>query len=265
MLSQLGVGASKASVLLLYLRIFIQKRFRICVQVMLGLVAAWTITFFLTDLFSCIPVTPLVEPFYGNQCMDTVSMWYAGSVSDIILDLLILMIPIPMVLRLQLPAKQKMGVLAMFFLGAVACAASIARLVIFLQVGAVLATKFNDETYYTSPVFFWTVIELALAIISACLPTLRPIYTHFNPPPVRTYSKDTSYKLGSSRFGGHPYSHTNGTESADDDYRLVLTEQEPSVQTHIETNHAETPPQLVNGRIVVSRDISSVDQVIQHV
>ena len=118
-MAQLGFGASKASVLLLYFRIFVQKRFRQCVQVMLGLVTAWTITFFLTNLFACRPVTALVEPFYGNKCVDTISMWYAGSVSDIILDLLILLMPIPVVWQLHLPTKQKIGVLAMFFLGTV--------------------------------------------------------------------------------------------------------------------------------------------------
>jgi hypothetical protein len=30
---------------------------------------------------------------------------------------------------------------------------------------------------YTSPVFFWTNIEISLAVILACLPTLRPVWT----------------------------------------------------------------------------------------
>ena len=85
---------------------------------MLIVVAAWTITFFLTHLLQCLPITALVEPFYGRNCVNTIPMWYAGSISDIILDFMILTMPIPMVWKLQLPTKQKIGVLAMFLLGA---------------------------------------------------------------------------------------------------------------------------------------------------
>ena len=49
---------------------------------------------------------------------------------------------------------------------------------------------------YTSPVFFWTNIETALAVVSACLPTLRPIYTHFRPSalPKSGYASGYMYK-----------------------------------------------------------------------
>ena len=33
---------------------------------------------------------------------------------------------------------------------------------------------------YTSPVFFWTNIEISLGVVSACLPTLRPLWTHYS-------------------------------------------------------------------------------------
>lgn len=45
-------------------------------------------------------------------------------------------------------------------------------------------TVLPTNTYlldWTSPVFFWTNIELSLAVVSACLPTLRPIWTKFRP------------------------------------------------------------------------------------
>lgn len=85
---------------------------------MLILVAGWTITFFFSNLFLCYPVTPLVEAFYHNSCMDGVSMWYASCITDVVVDFMILFMPIPMVLRLQLPPKQKIAVMGMFLLGA---------------------------------------------------------------------------------------------------------------------------------------------------
>lgn len=53
-----------------------------------------------------------------------------------------------------------------------------------------------QPTDYTAPVFFWTNIELSLAIVCACLPTLRPIWSHFFPKPVATGTSD--YEYGSS-------------------------------------------------------------------
>lgn len=59
----------------------------------------------------------------------------------------------------------------------------------------------RQPTDYTAPVFFWTNIELSLAIVCACLPTLRPIWSHFFPKPVATGTSD--YEYGSSgRMGG---------------------------------------------------------------
>ncbi len=84
---------------------------------MLAIVTGWTIAFFFSNLFTCYPITPLVEAFYGNKCIDGVAMWYASCVSDFSIDLIILTMPIPMVLRLQLPLQQRFAVMGMFLLG----------------------------------------------------------------------------------------------------------------------------------------------------
>ena len=119
MLSDLGFGFTKACVLVFYMNIFSSRPFRIAAQIMLAIVTAWTVSFFFSHLFTCYPITPLVEAFYGNKCVDTIPPWYAGCVSDILLDVMILSMPIPMVLKLQLPLKQRLAVLGMFLSGAV--------------------------------------------------------------------------------------------------------------------------------------------------
>ncbi|KID93766.1 MFS transporter, FHS family, L-fucose permease, partial [Metarhizium majus ARSEF 297] len=154
--------------------IFSVRPFRIAVYVMLGLVAAWTISYFFANLFTCFPVTALIEPFY-KKCIDAVPMWLSVVVTDLIVDIGILLMPVPMVLRLQLPWRERLGVLGMFSLGATVCAISATRLATLGQIGAEFMYHYNDMTYYTSPVFYWTNIEMAVAVVSACLPTLRPI------------------------------------------------------------------------------------------
>ena len=85
---------------------------------MLSVVAMWTISYAFANLFTCYPITALVEPFYGNKCIDVVPMWISVIISDIILDVLIFLLPIPMVMNLQMPLKQRLAVLCMFLLGA---------------------------------------------------------------------------------------------------------------------------------------------------
>ena len=117
MLTYAGYGFAKASILVLYMRIFNVKKFRIWPIIMLGVVGAWTVAFFFASLFQCYPITPLIEPFYGNKCVNTVPLWYTGGSTDIALDCIILAMPVPMVMKLQLPPKQKIGVICMFLTG----------------------------------------------------------------------------------------------------------------------------------------------------
>jgi hypothetical protein len=118
MITTVGLGFTKSSILVFYMSIFRGKLFRITAQVMLAIVFTWAISFFFSNLFTCYPITPFVEPFYGHKCLNAIAMWYAMSISDLIVDIMILTLPIPLVLQLQLGNKQKVGVLAMFALGA---------------------------------------------------------------------------------------------------------------------------------------------------
>jgi hypothetical protein len=70
----------------------------------------------------------------------------------------------------------------------------------------------DDVIYYTAPVFFWTNIELSLAIVCACLPTLRPIWFHFHPRQPTT--KNSSYGYGSSKLSANKRHSSFGTKYA---------------------------------------------------
>ena len=117
---------------------------------------------------------------------------------------------------------------------------------------------------YTSPVFFWSVIEMALAVISACLPTLRPIYLHFYPPPPpHPYAKrSASYKPVGARYG---IDHSGRSDTTSEEFRLPLTEREAGVQTHIETTYKKSPNQPMGGAIMVSQEISSTNRPVEDV
>lgn len=85
---------------------------------MLAFVIGWTISFFFSHLFTCFPITVFIEPYYGNKCVKTVPMFMALLFTDVIADVVILVLPIPMILSIQLPMKKKLAVIGMLGLGA---------------------------------------------------------------------------------------------------------------------------------------------------
>jgi hypothetical protein len=121
-LSQIfAIGPTKISVLLFYRRVFRGTFFHIATCTLIALVSAWVIAFFFANLFECIPISEAFvnAPGMGGnpKCIDAIPMYLAQVYSDVIFDLLILIIPIPLVWKLQLPLRQKLAVLGIFLLG----------------------------------------------------------------------------------------------------------------------------------------------------
>ncbi|KAF2276602.1 uncharacterized protein EI97DRAFT_45390 [Westerdykella ornata] len=166
-----GLGCIKASILLFYNGIFSRIRsFRIAVHIMLGIVAAWVISHTFANIFLCWPVTVLIEPYFGNKCINAGEIWLSNLYTDIIVDVAILIMPIPMVLRLQLPWAQKLGIIGVFMLGTLVCATSVTRAVVLTKMMGEYLINYNDLMYWTAPAFFWSNIELSLAVVCASLP-----------------------------------------------------------------------------------------------
>ncbi|KAF4620234.1 hypothetical protein G7Y89_g14586 [Cudoniella acicularis] len=172
------IGFTKVSVILLYRRLFgSEKWFSHMTSVVLPLIVIWALGFSFTLIFQCSPIHfswHVPEMFLAPYCIKFLEFYLALPITDIITDIIVLAMPIPMVWKLQLPLKQKCAVGGMFLLGALVCAASITRLAIF---EADLHTFGSmDETYEAADSIVWTYIEASLAVVSACLPTLRPLF-----------------------------------------------------------------------------------------
>lgn len=93
----------KLSVIFLWKRIFgLVRRFRVACWVMIAVVAAWSIAFFLATVFQCaqngdwgLNWAPIGD--FLTKCSDTLDMLTVFTVTDIVTDLIIISMPIPMV------------------------------------------------------------------------------------------------------------------------------------------------------------------------
>lgn len=235
MVSVIGLGFTKISIILLYRRIFRTSVFQRVCLVYIGVVVAWMISFFFACLFQCTPVTPFVEGFYGEKCVNVLVLYNVVGGSDVALDVFIILLPVYPVFQVNMSFRKQMAVLGMFLLGLLAVACSIARLVSFVQCDTTLIAHYNDETYYTSGVFIWSVIELVMAVVSACLPTLRPLFLR----------KETSVRYASGyadKHGGYVKNHSlDSTKS--DEYAI------PALPQVLPAIHAQSDERAsINGR-----------------
>lgn len=144
---------------------------------MISIVGIWTTAFFFANLLQCYPIsTNWVGPGADSySCINTNMMYLAQAWTDVLTDLMILSLPIPCIWALQMPAKHKVGVTAIFLLGLLTVLSGIAKLVIFYRIIAEASWNY-DITWFETPAFLWAMIESALGIVGACLPLLRPLF-----------------------------------------------------------------------------------------
>jgi hypothetical protein len=121
MMNVICLGIVKLSVLFLYRRLFAISRHFNTTSIIIGvLVFLWAFGFLLSYIFQCgtnlwAAWTSLstIEQYCDNDSAQTVSF----CITDIVTDIMILITPIPMIMKLQISIPQKLGICAVFALG----------------------------------------------------------------------------------------------------------------------------------------------------
>ncbi|MCJ1324970.1 hypothetical protein MMC10_001632 [Thelotrema lepadinum] len=174
-----AVTLIRVSIILSYRRIFPVRRLKWPSVVILGLTVAWFLTFFIA-----IMVLAATEiPSSSNQTRPPIptSFGYQGpietavAISDIILDLCVLCLPIPVIKSLQMETRRKLAVIGFFWLGAFCVIASVVRLWYVLKSFGMTNGIDIDDGATIANLFIWSHIEPCASIVAACLPTLSPL------------------------------------------------------------------------------------------
>lgn len=114
-------GLIKLSILLLWKRLFgrIRSFARFC-SIMIWVITAWSIAFFFATLFQCgtrwtwnwAPIF-----IFLTQCSDTLNMLTVFTATDVLTDFIIMFMPVPIIWKLQMPLRKKLGVTSIFMVG----------------------------------------------------------------------------------------------------------------------------------------------------
>ncbi|KAI9898871.1 hypothetical protein N3K66_005332 [Trichothecium roseum] len=125
------------------------------------------------------------ESEYPLHCVDVRSFYLAVAASDLLLDVLIFVLPLPHLATLKLPWRRKLAVSAIFLLSSIVIACGIIRLIIFQWVIELMSvdpmTLVLDATWYSAGVLFWHLAENVVGLIGCCLPTYRPFFKRYLP------------------------------------------------------------------------------------
>ncbi|KAI5925280.1 hypothetical protein F4810DRAFT_659796 [Camillea tinctor] len=166
----LAMCTSKWSVLWMLKRIFAVRTFVMITWVVIFFQAAWVVMTVLIGLLVCRPIQKNWDPTVEGTCGNQIAAYTAVSVYNVIIDIVMCIMPLPMIYKLQLKAPYKLALFGIFGISIVTITFAVLRLMSFKTL------DFTDFAYTVPTVILWTYAEVGVVILVACSPLLRPIF-----------------------------------------------------------------------------------------
>ncbi|KAL4913344.1 hypothetical protein BDW62DRAFT_214339 [Aspergillus aurantiobrunneus] len=193
-----ALGFAKASLIILYYRIVNQQRlYRFALYVIAAVVVGYSVAIIFALIFACRPIKKAWNAAVPGTCIDQNGLYAATAVTNTVTDVALIIVPIPVVVSLNMPTIQKIGLFFMFVVGCATVITSIIRLVTLFPF-----LETSDKTYQIAWTDIWINVEANFIIICACLPFLRHFLRRYAPKLIGEGSSAgryfKSYTLGNS-------------------------------------------------------------------
>ncbi|TLD32550.1 hypothetical protein E2P81_ATG05526 [Venturia nashicola] len=172
-----ALAFAKLSFLCLYLNINPAQGFRTSVYLTMFVVIGSCVGIVISLLAACTPFAKSIDvTVVEGQCLNKAALYIATGIINIITDMMVLLLPIPMVLRLQMVRSRKIMLILLFSVGSITCITSAVRVALLPPM---LTTK--DASWDTVYPSLWILIEASLIIITGTLPSMRLFLRHVAP------------------------------------------------------------------------------------
>ncbi|OAL56539.1 hypothetical protein IQ07DRAFT_554538 [Pyrenochaeta sp. DS3sAY3a] len=137
---------------------------------------AYTVGIFISFTFVAIFLCDPVRNYWiigapPETCMDEGVVTLICGIINCVADLVTTITPIPLVMSLQMPRRQRIAVAVLFGMGIIVTVAGIVRT---WYIYRSLIGEF-DQTWYAYPLWIAAAIEIDLGVICASAPVLRPL------------------------------------------------------------------------------------------
>jgi hypothetical protein len=118
MIYGLLIALEKTSILLLYRRLFsVHRWFRMSTTILIAYAWMWAVSEALTAIFQCQPVALQWDKTLQGTCIDQLAFFRWISVPNVIHDVAMLLLPIPIIWKLQINIRQKIALSSVFLIG----------------------------------------------------------------------------------------------------------------------------------------------------
>ncbi|KAG9258351.1 uncharacterized protein F5Z01DRAFT_194163 [Emericellopsis atlantica] len=168
---QLGVSFFKMALLISYLRLLqgtSQFAYRLVVYTTIALVFLAHLGCAFSLIFACTPVAKSWQPLMDGTCLPPGPSFTAYAVVTIVSDIVVAVLPVPMLVGLNIQMAKKVGLIGIFILGLFTTMCSVFR---YLQINRI---QFGDGN--STMLILWGVIEFNVGNLVSSLPFLAPVF-----------------------------------------------------------------------------------------
>ncbi|KAK2609377.1 hypothetical protein QQS21_002158 [Conoideocrella luteorostrata] len=208
--------ATKTSILIFYLRLAknteVVLRYASWATLVVVNIAGVVLTFM--NIFQCDPVSAAwkANTDAGAKCIPLLTEFICAAPVNIVTDLAILALPIPVLTGMRLPIRQKAILVITFSLGIFVTIVDVVRIYYLQKAISDVPTgsstspdsRFGgnaDFAWNASMSFMWSAVEVNIGMACACIPTLKPLILKLLPAmlydPNRTRTSHETSKTAS--------------------------------------------------------------------
>ncbi|KAF2468574.1 uncharacterized protein BDR25DRAFT_344281 [Lindgomyces ingoldianus] len=180
-------GLNKMSFLALYYRVFAIKPFRRACMTMMAICISWTVSYVFVAIFQCTPIHRTWDRTVPGHCINFFWHRWSNAISNLVTDLIIFFMPMPVIMRLKMSVGNKIGLIVLFSMGFFICLITMLRMATLP-----LTLKTKEPTWESAPTNLWSFIEAAVGVICSCLISLRKSISSLWPARWRS-TKGSSY------------------------------------------------------------------------
>ncbi|OAG08640.1 uncharacterized protein CC84DRAFT_1203964 [Paraphaeosphaeria sporulosa] len=216
----------RLSILDFLLQVFApEEKFCLAINFFQAATSAYLIACTIAWLATCRPFRYNWElgPDVPRHCGNLQLKFFLSAIFNLVLDVGILILPMPMLWTLQINTRKKITISLIFGLGSFVCFATAWR-----TYHVVKFSKPHNQINFTMGVVedaLWSGLEITLGIINACLPAMQPAVQHLVRGPYQQllefstsrFSKRSKSSTGYSSTSGHsrftPWARISGSEN----------------------------------------------------
>ncbi|KAM0283163.1 hypothetical protein ACHAQH_002645 [Verticillium albo-atrum] len=210
---QLGISFFKIALLISYLRLLQgtdHKTYRKVVWVVIAFVFCGHLGCTLALVFACDPVDKSWNPLKDGVCLPPGPSFTGYAVVTIVSDIVVTLLPIPVLLRLNVKLEKKLGLIVVFILGVFTTICSVMR---YTQINRI---QFGDGN--STMLVLWGTIEFNVGNVVSSLPFLAPVFVKkargYRSKPTSGYGRSGSHVLGGKSGDRYKLSDVGRDKSA---------------------------------------------------